>query len=146
MAYSVGDELCMYLQAQSVGNFNGVGTVNLFSTLMPDQPDLAACVIERGGLPALLTLTGQNGPESKFDQPTVMVRVRSGMDGYAAGNNLAQLIYKTLQGVTETTLNAGGSLFHLIVALQFPMYLGRDERQRHMWSQNFRIMVENAQR
>lgn len=149
---SLGDELCIYLQGQGIGlNFNGAGTVNLYSTLMPDQPDLAAAVIERGGLPPLRTLTGgpvgNTLPESKFDQPTVMIRVRSGMTGYAAGNTLAQNIYKKLQGVYETNLNGTGTMFfHLITAMQYPIYLGRDERQRHMWSQNFRVWIENDQR
>lgn len=151
MANSLGDEICLYLQTQSIGlNFDGVGTVNLYSSLMPDQPDLSVAIIERGGLPPLRTLTGGPAghtlPESKFDQPTMMVRVRSGMQGYTAGNTMAQNVYKALQGVYETTLNMGGMFFHLISALQYPTYLGRDERERHMWSQNFRVWIENDQR
>lgn len=151
MANSLGDELCLFLQTQGIGlNFNGGGTINLFSTLLPDQPDLGVAVIERGGLPPLRTLTG--GPvghtlaESKFDQPTVMIRVRSGMNGYTAGNSMAQNVYSKLQGLYETTLNSGGMFFHLITALQYPTYLGRDGRERHMWSQNFRVWIENDQR
>jgi Bacteriophage minor capsid protein len=144
---SLGDELCIYMQSQGVGNFNGGGTINLYSSLLPDQPDLAAAVIERGGLPPLRTLTGGPLPESKFDQPTVMIRVRSGMNGYSDGNSLAQLIYGTLQGLYEQVLNPpSGMFFHLISALQYPTYLGRDERERHLWSQNFRVWIENSQR
>lgn len=151
MANSLGDEICLYLQSQSVGNFNGAGTVNLFSTLLPDQPDLAAAVIERGGLPPLRWLTGTvpgglGEHESKFDQPTIMIRVRAGMDGYTAGNTLAQTIYSKLQGKNDVTLNVGGQYFHFISALQYPIYLGRDERQRHLWSQNFRVWFSNDQR
>lgn len=154
MPNSLGDELCIYLQGQGLGlNFNGTGTINLFSSLLPDQPDLGVAVIERGGLPPLLTMTGVSGqgytpaPESKIDCPTVMIRVRSGMtSSYTTGQALTQSIYKTLQGITETTLNAGGMFFHLITALQYPIYLGRDERERHLWSQNFRVMIENDQR
>lgn len=152
---SLGDEICLYIQSQAVGtpnllNFNGAGPINLFSTLLPDQPDLGVAVIERGGLPPLRTLTG--GPvghtlaESKFDQPTVMIRVRSGMTDYVTGNAYAQLVYKTLQGLYETTLNPGGMFFHLITALQYPTYLGRDTKERHLWSQNFRVWIENNQR
>lgn len=144
---SLGDEICTFLQTQGVGNFNGPGTINLFSSLLPDQPDLAAAIIERGGLPPLRTLTGGGLAESKFDQPTVMVRVRSAMTGYTAGNSLAQQIYSKLQGQFETNLNGPGTMFfHLISAMQYPIYLGRDERQRHLWSQNYRVWIENDQR
>lgn len=144
MPLSLGDEFCTYLQGQSLGlNFNGGGAVNLFSTLLPDQPDLAAAVIERGGLPPLLVM---GTPASRLDQPTVQIRVRSGMTGYTAGNTLIQGIFKSLQGICETTITTGGSLFHLIRAQQSPIYLGRDERERHMWSQNFLVMWSNAQR
>ena len=154
MANSLGDELCIYLQSQGIGlNFNGAGTINLFSSLLPDEPDAGVAVIERGGLPPLRTLTGGPAgtpsgalPESKFDQPTVMIRVRAGMNGYVSGNKMAQDVYKTLQGLYERTLNSGGMFFHLITALQYPTYLGRDQRERHMWSQNFRVWIENNQR
>ena len=153
MANSLGDEICLYLQGQGIGlNFNGVGTINLFSSLLPDQPDLGVAVIERGGIPPLLTMTGVTGqgyttaPESKIDQPTVMIRVRAGMSDYVNGQLMTQNVYSKLQGITEQTLNVSGMFFHLITALQYPMYLGRDERQRHLWSQNYRMMIENDQR
>lgn len=153
MPNSLGDEICIYLQSKSVGNFNGVGTINLYSSILPDQPDLAAAIIERGGLPPLRTLTGGPAgtpsgalPESRFDQPTIMVRVRAGMQGYTDGNALAQKVYKELQGLYERQLNTGGMYFHLITALQYPAYLGRDERERHLWSQNFRVWIDNNQR
>jgi len=148
MANSLGDEICLYLQSASIGlNFNGSGTINLFSTLLPDEPDLAAAVIERGGLPPVMWLTGWPAVnESKLEQPVFQVRIRSGMTGYNAGNLLAQGVFGALQGVTETVLNSGGALFHLITAQQSPVYMGRDERERHQWSQNFFVMWENDQR
>lgn len=147
MALSLGDEFCTYLGAQGLGlNFNGAGTVNLFSTLLPDQPDLAAAVIERGGLMPVMTLTGGGAAESKFDRPSIQIRVRSGMQGYTAGNTLIEGIFKALQGINETALNVGGSLFHLITAQQSPVYLGRDDRERHQWSQNYLVWWQNAQR
>lgn len=147
MALSLGDEICTYLQGQGIGlNFNGAGTINLFSSLLPDQPDLAAAVIERGGIPPLMVLTGLGFPESRFDQPVIQIRIRAGMQGYTAGNTLVQSIFKALQGINETILNPGGSLFHLIRAQQSPIYLGRDDRERHDWSQNWFIQWSNAQR
>lgn len=148
MSMSLGDEICTYLQAQGIGlNFNGPGTINLFSTLLPDQPDLAVAVIERGGIPPLMTLTGLGGFESRFEQPVVQIRFRAGMQGYTAGNTLVQSVFKALQGLTEIVLNPPtGSLFHLIRAQQSPVYLGRDDRERHDWSQNWFIMWSNGQR
>lgn len=146
---SLGDEIALYLQAQSLGlNFNGGGTINMFSTLLPDQPDLAAAVIERGGLPTVMWLTGPSPAtnESKLDRPVFQIRVRSGMTGYNAGNTLAEGIFSKLQGLTEVVLNIGGALFHLISSLQSPVYLGRDEKERHQWSQNYQVMWENDQR
>lgn len=146
---SLGDEIAVYLQAQSLGlNFNGAGTINMFSTLLPDQPDLAACVIERGGLPTVMWLTGTNPRvnESKLDRPVFQIRVRSGMTGYTAGNTLTEGIFSSLQGITEQVLNMGGSFFHLIASLQSPVYLGRDLKERHEWSQNYQTWWENGQR
>lgn len=150
MASSLSDEICLYLQTKGLGlNFNGAGTINLFSTLLLDQPDLAAAVIDRPGSRPLMVMTGGTPvavAESRLDQPFFQVRVRSGMTGYTAGNAMVEGIFKALQGVTETVLNVGGSLFHLITANQSPAYLGRDEKERHQWSQNFRVIWSNAQR
>ncbi len=143
MVLSLGDEICTYLQGEGLGLNFDTGTVNLFSTLLPDKPDLAAAVIERGGLPPLLVM---GVPISKFDQPVVQIRTRSGMTGYTAGNSLTQSIFKALQGICETTINAGGSLFHLIRAQQSPIYLGRDLQERHTWSQNYLVWWTNNQR
>lgn len=153
---SLGDEFCLYLQTQGIGlNFNGAGTINCFSSHLLDQPDLAVAVIERGGLPPVSWLTGPAFAsttfvppvnESKLDQPMVQVFTRSGMTGYNAGNTLAEEVFGALHGTVEQVLNTGGALFHLIDAMQSPMYLGRDEKERHQWSQNYRVMWENAQR
>lgn len=156
MSNSLGDEICLFLQDQGLGlNFNGVGTINCFSTLLPDQPDLAIAIIERGGLPTVMWLTGPAHSattyvppvnESKLDQPVFQVFARSGMTGYTAGNTLVQGIFGALQGIVERTLNTGGALFHLIASMQSPMYLGRDIKERHQWSQNFSTQWENPQR
>jgi hypothetical protein len=153
---SLGDEICIYLQGKGLGlNFDGPGSINCFSSLLLDQPDTAVAVIERGGLMPVTWLTGPGSHtttpmpatnESKLDQPVVQVFTRSAMTGYLVGNTLAEGVFGALQGIVETVLNTGGALFHLIVALQSPTYLGRDEKERHQWSQNFRIQWENGQR
>ena len=65
-------------------------------------------------------------------------------DNVKAALLLSQSIYWALQGINETTLNPGGSYFHLIDAVQPPQYLGRDpERERLEWRQNFQVDWEN---
>ena len=78
--------------------------------------------------------------ESKLDQPIFQVFTRSGMTGYNAGNTLMQGVFGALQGLVELNLNPGGAWFHLIASMQSPMYLGRDKKERHQWSQNYRVM------
>lgn len=147
-AMSLGDEFCTYLEHAGIGlNFNGAGTINCFSSLLPDQPDLAVAAIERGGLPSVMWLTGSSPRvnESHLEQPTVQMFIRSGMTGYNAGNTMTQNVFGTLQGITEQVLNSGGALFHLIASLSSPMYLGRDEKERHQWAVSFQVMWENGQ-
>jgi hypothetical protein len=153
---SLGDEFCIYLQGQGLGlNFNGAGTINCFSSHLLDQPDVAVAVLERGGIRPVTWLTGPGSHattfvppvnESLLDQPVVQIFTRSSMTGYNAGNTLAEGVFGALQGVVEQVLNVGGALFHLVEAMQSPMYLGRDHKERHQWSQNFRVMWENTQR
>lgn len=152
---SLGDEICLYLQDQPTLNlnFSNPGSVNLFSSLLPDKPELAVAVIERGGLPTVMWLTGSPGAstarnnESHLDQPVVQVFTRASMTGYNAGNTLMQGVFGALQGIVETIINPpDGGLFHLIASMQSPMYLGRDLKERHQWSQNYSIQWENNQR
>ena len=150
---SLGAELATYLQSYSPSlglNFSGVGTINLFVNGLPDTdavPDLAATIMEGGGLPPVMTLTaGDATLVNKLDRPRVQIMVRAAMTGYAAGNTLANGIFKALQGKANTQLNAGGATFTLIMAQQSPVYVGRDERQRHRWTQNFHAWWQNDQR
>jgi len=151
VALSLGEEIATYLQRQSLStdlNYDGSGDINLFVTQLPDQPDLAVAIIERGGLAPMTTLTGGGAAESRLDRPRIQIRVRSGMGAgqYDAGQSLAQSVYWALQGINETILNPpNGQLFHLIEAVQPPQYLGREiERERNQWSQSFQIWWDNA--
>ena len=135
-------EICTYLNSQAVATF---GT-NLFATQLPDQPDTCISVQTRGGLRPVMTMTGGGLPESKFDRPNIQIRGRAEASSFADGNDLMQAVFGALQGIVETTLRVGGPLFHLIYALQSPQYLGRDEKERHQWSQNLNVWWENPQR
>lgn len=142
---SLGGEIATFLAAQGLGL---TPATNLFVAVLPDQPDLCVGVFEYGGTAPTMTLTGQGAPESKLDNPYFQVRTRASMGGYVTGNTLANNIYSKLQGICEQTLNAGGALFHLIVAQQSPVFIGQGDasKQRPEWTQNFRVIWENDQR
>jgi hypothetical protein len=149
-------EICTYLQEQGLPvalNYSGVGTINLFDTFLPDTPDLAVAVMARGGMAPLTTLVGGVGAgprvaEGKLDRPNVQIMTRCDAGDYVTGNALAEAVFGALQGVGEETLNPpDGAYFHWIFALQSPVYLGQmGGRERHLWSQNFRVLWDNDQR
>lgn len=152
-ALSLGDEIATYLQSITALdlNFSNVGTKNLFVGGIPDAqqtPDLAATVMETGGISPLMTLTASDSAlVNKMDRPRVQIVVRAAMDGYESGNALANGIFGALQSIANTQLNPpSGAVFTLIMATQSPVYLGRDEKERHRWSQNFSSWWENPQR
>lgn len=134
----LADDIADYLATQ------GCGTVSsdIFTGRLPDTPDDCLAVIERPGAPPLMTLTGGSLAELKIDRPMIMIRIRSA--DYSSGRTLAHLAFKALHGLTEVTL--GGSLIHLMEALQSPAHLGIDEKQRDEWSQNFALHFENQNR
>jgi hypothetical protein len=150
---TLAQEIATYLTGQTLStalSYNpGTTGSNLFASFLPDQPDTAVAVIERGGVGTLATLTAGGAlPESRFERAVFQIRMRTGNSAgdYAAGFALAESIYWTLQGLTELTLNPpDGQYFHLITAVQPPQYLGREiTRERHAFSQNFNAWFENA--
>lgn len=149
---SLGAEIATYLQGipALALNFSDPGTINLFVAGLPDAtetPDLAAAVTERGGIGPVMTLTaGDPALVNKLDRPQIQIRVRAAMGGYVAGNTLVNGIFGALHCVANTQLNAGGAVFRLIMAQQSPVYLGRDERERHGWTLNLFVIWANNQR
>ncbi len=148
---SVSANIAEYLQSvTALGlNFNGAGTVNCFVGLLNDTPDQLVAIFERPGMAPLPVLAGNNSSVNTglLDQPIIQIRVRSASGSYEAGNTLMQGVYKALEGVTEQLVPAStGLFFHLMLAQGFPAYLGLDVRQRHEWSQNYRVILENSQR
>jgi hypothetical protein len=144
---SLGTELAVYLQTQGLGNFNGAGTINLFVSLLPDTPDQAVAIFERGGYPPTIWQTGGGQEESKIDNPVVQIRVRDDISEYNRAYTTANAIYGALQGINNTRINSPtDQLFLLIDAQQSPEYIGRDVKQRHEFTQNFRIQFQNLAR
>lgn len=155
-ALSLGAEIATYLAAQSPLSdgttliFSGTGTKNLFVAGLPDTeqtPELAVAIFENGGMSPVNTLAGASVAVSKLDRPAIQVRVRAPAGGYISGNSLINAIFGELQDVGEQKLNPpNGAFFHLINAMQSPVYLARDDLQRHNWALNFLVYWENDQR
>lgn len=137
MSY-LADDIADYLATQNCGTV----ATDIYTGRLPDTPDACLAVIERPGAPPLMTLTGGTLAELKIDRPMIQIRIRA--TSYNTGQVLAHKVFKALQGLTEVTL--GGSLIHLMEAVQSPAHIGLDEKQRDEWSQNFALHYENPNR
>lgn len=142
---SFGDELCQYVAAQVPASALVYGT-NLFSGRLQDQPDAQAAIWVGGGAAPPMVLAGSSAPLVKVDEPAAQVMVRGTVSGYTAAETMIQAIYKVLQSLTEVTLVTSGLVVKSSWPLQSPTYIGRDEISRHMFVQNYRFFVENANR
>lgn len=120
------DDVADYLQQQGIGTR---GT-DLFVGRMPDEPDAAVVLIDTGG--------GEPSLIDNIDTPSWQVRVRAA--AYPDAVAKAYAINDLLHGITESDLGAVGatSHFHLVWAIQSPVSLGQDDKQRSEFSQNFR--------
>lgn len=135
-------EIVTYLAAQ-VGGL--VASTNLFFSRLPDQPNAAVGIFSTGGAAPFVTQVGQSQADLKVGRPSFQVKVRDPV--YANGYAVACNIFTALQKVVEQTIVGGGSTWHSITALQSqPFDLGRDEKQRHCWVQNFLAVWEDANR
>jgi len=146
MASLMLDELCQYLVAYTpqitfgtaVLSWNtGSSADNLYGYELPDQPhDCVSVWPYGGGLPRLI---------DNIDEPTFQVRVRSVI--VTDGEQTIQQIYAALQGIFERALVTNGDWhWNRLFALQNPVYLGKDEVQRHEFCANFRGFVRNPNR
>jgi hypothetical protein len=119
------DDLASKLQTAGKGT---VGT-NIFKGEMPDTPDNCVALYETGGYPPEIVAT--------IDYPTFQVRTRN--TDYSTGRAKAQEISDVLHGLTETTL--GTTHYLLIRAMQAPASIGRDEKKRWEFTQNYKIIM-----
>ena len=132
------DSLATYIATDL--NVGALGTV-VFEDYLPDKSDgsldTAVAVIGTGGQAPTLTI----GDDT--DYPGFLILSRS-QDADTALANLTT-IFQGIHGLTETTVH--GTHFKLIAAVTSnPMGLGRDERQRFMFSQHFRAIVRGVTR
>lgn len=121
----------------------GLGTVagTIFLEHTPDAADgsmdTVMTIIDTGGGPPALT-KGDN-----TDSPSFQIRARSPNAATCLANLL--VVFNAYHGLTETTLHSVH--FKLVWALQSnPVSLGRDEKQRFNFSQNYRAYVSGVAR
>jgi hypothetical protein len=103
---------------------------------MPHAPDQAIALFEYGGTAPDIT------HDLAYDvYPSVQVRVRAAVNGYATGITKADAILARWHGVSNTTYTS--TFYKLILASSSPVYIGTDDGGRPEWTINFRI-IKNA--
>jgi hypothetical protein len=115
----------------------GVGTqgVNLFYSLMPDQPDSCVAVFEYGGRPPVFE---HDSPQPALEYPRVQVLARD--PDYDTARSLARDAHLALSEVVNMTL--GATRFLRITPLQAPFFLRRDESGRVEFVCNFEVTID----
>lgn len=104
---------------------------DLFISELPASPDLCISLYDQGSW---------KPPEVNFDQeyPILQVLVRGTVSGYTTAYELAEDIYDVLHTMKNTTKN---STFYIsITAATSIMYIGRDEKNRPLFSTNYHII------
>lgn len=120
-------DISTFLATKKVGT---VG-VDIFSGLMPDQPDSCIALFEYAGSPPDLHWAGE--------YPGLQVRVRN--KSYAAARAKIGEVMTALHGLHEQTLS--GTRYLLIKARGSPEVLKRDASNRVEFFVNFEIMKES---
>jgi len=124
---SVAEDLKDLLVAEGVATFES----NLFFDLLPDRPDLCAAVRETGSWRMPEANTG-------IEYPTAQVLVRGGANNILGARDFMQSIYAAIRDALPQTINS--TWYGGFWVASGPASIGRDERQRPVYSVNFRIM------
>lgn len=119
------------LDDTSAGAAIGTFATDLFVADEPATPDACVTVYSTGGY----------APDPRgalgIEFPTVQVRTRGARGGYTAASAKALAVQAALHGDYGTTWN--GARYLWIFAEQAPMYLGQDDNDRPIFTQNFRM-------
>ena len=101
---------------------------NVFIGTMPDTPDLCVGLYDTGGYPP-------DEAQSGTYYPTLQIRVRGG--AYRAAYLVAQSIRNSLHQITNETYNSTRYIY--IFASGDVLYIGKDDKDRPLFSINFRV-------
>ena len=107
----------------------GTFGTDLFVSKLPDSPDACVCVFDTGGF----------APESGYvyERPTVQVQVRGAVGAYEAAYNKAVAVKNALHDLHNQSW--GVSRYIGIWAMSDVLHLGYDDKNRPLFSVNFRI-------
>ena len=116
----------LFLMAEMVAELD-IGNIYLGS--MPDEPANAITVYPTGGYPR--DLSGD-----MVEEPTFMIKIRN--TNYETGKTLCNLAKDLLHGQNNVVLGSGTTARTVLLIEQQSdvLNLGRDEKNRQLWSIN----------
>lgn len=107
---------------------------DLFLGTMPESPD--ACVALYESSPGLVTDTMTTDVPS-IEGPRVQVLIRGARNTYATTRATTDTVWKSVSKIKNTTLS--GVRWLRAEPVDTPVFMGRDESERPMFSMNFQI-------
>lgn len=116
-----------YLESFAIASF---GT-DLFISKMPDSPDLCICLYDTAG----------EAPDPTMEIPHLMVHIRGGEGQYITGYAKAKEVFDALSGLSNEEL--GSTHYVGVWAISDITSLGYDDKNRPLFSMNFRIERQN---
>ena len=108
---------------------------NIFLGDMPDSPDIVCVLYESGGFNPQYILNQQL---PQYEQPTFQVKIRD--ISYSNAINRLETIKNTISGKSNLTIN--GHLYYSITQLSDILPLGKDTKNRCLFSLNFTTKVK----
>lgn len=114
----------------------GLGTfaTDLFVGIEPDKPNKCLSVIDTGGF-------APDASDVIYEYPTVQIRYRENVGGYASGYTKMQQVKDTIHKYVESSGNSDGSRIIGIWCLSDILFTGTDENERPMFTLNLRLQV-----
>lgn len=137
----LGTEIVAHLAGAGLGLTAGT---NLFSVPFPEsaQDDVVSVVTYGGGASERSFGPSLQAPAAEVDV-RFQVMVRSGRDGAATAEALADAIYKKLDGLGPLSLS--GVLYHDVVSTDGPpKFLSFDDNNRPRYYMNFAATKERS--
>lgn len=113
----------------------GLDTLALFTHELPERPNSGLVIAPTGGsgYDRTMSSTPANAP---LERPSIQLRARA-TDTLTA-EALLMSAHVILNGMSERSINS--HRYYYIRAIQSPMYLGRDEANRPLFSCNYDIL------
>lgn len=126
------------LVAASVGTWNATSGWSIQIGVMMDSPDTAICLYDSPGEAMYQPYYNPSVPSTRESWYQVIVRGTDYETTYAKCYAVIDAIHQQTSSFSTTT----GSRILESVQRSGPFYLGRDEKQRHEFSINFKALRE----